>query len=412
MVKTTQHPSNREPPAPAILDIGRQRPVKYSVEAGPMPPAAGTDFGRQATMPQFIPNTPLWEAIWAAGVFVVAIVVGWFVIVVVGRFRRRLERRRQHLLVSQLLGSLSRPIFLLVISQGILAALAAPTALDSWDSVLGRISVAAAIAIGVYGIGRVAGGLLEWYSRSPAVRKRSRIDLSLARLLRRLLLLVIYVVGGLMLLDYVGVNITAAVAGLGIGGIAVALALQPTLANFFAGTQLVSDRVIRVGDYIELDDGTKGYVTIVGWRSTRIRTPYNNLVIIPNSRIANSIITNYQGPTMELAVIVNCGVSYDSDLNQVEEVALDVARQLVADLDEAVKSFEPWFGFERFGDSNIDFWVWLQATDRIASFKVQSELIKRLHARLKKEGITINYPVRHLVYDKPPNPPLPSQPPN
>ncbi len=356
-------------------------------------------------MPQFI-TTPLWESVWAAGVFVVSIVVGWLVIVVVGRIRRRLEQQRRHLLLSQMIGSLSRPVFLLIVSQGILAALAAPTALDSWDAIVGRISVAAAIAIGVYAIGQVAGGFLEWYARSPGVRKRARIDLSLARLLRRLLLLVIYVVGALMLLDYLGVNISAAVAGLGIGGIAVALALQPTLANFFAGTQLVSDRVVKVGDYIELDDGTRGYVTIVGWRSTRIRTPFNNLVIIPNSRIANSIITNYQGPTMELGVIVSCGVSYDSDLAHVERVALEVSRELVADLDEAVKTFDPWFGFERFGDSNIEFWVWLQATDRMASFKVQSELIKRLHARFKAEGIEINYPVRKLVYDKS-APPIP-----
>ncbi len=362
-------------------------------------------------MPQFIPDTPLWEAVWAAGVFVVAVVVGWLVIVIVGRIRRRLERRHQHLIVSQLLSSLSRPIFLLIVTQGSLAALSAPPALDSWDPVLGRISVSAAIAIGIYGIGRVAGGLLEWYSRSPAIRKRSRIDLSLARLLRRLILLVIYVVGGLMLLDYVGVDITAAIAGLGIGGIAVALALQSTLANFFAGTQLVSDRVIQVGDYIELDDGTRGYVTIVGWRSTRIRTPFNNLVIIPNSRIANSVITNYQGPTMDLGVIVSCGVSYDSDLAHVERIALDVARAVLNDLDEVVKTFDPWFGFERFGDSNIDFWVWMQATDRSASFKLQSELIKKLHARLNKEGITINYPVRRLVYDNPDGSlPLPGRP--
>ena len=139
-------------------------------------------------MPPFIPDAPLWEAVWAAGVFVVAIVVGSLVIVIVGRIRRRLEKQKRHLLLSQLLGSLSRPIFLLIVSQGILVALAAPTALDSWDDVIGRISVATAIAIGVYAIGRVAGGILEWYSRSPTIRKRSRIDLSLARLLRRLLL--------------------------------------------------------------------------------------------------------------------------------------------------------------------------------------------------------------------------------
>lgn len=358
-------------------------------------------------MPDFIPNGPLWETVWAVGVLVVSIIVGWLAVVVLNLIRHRLEKRRLHLLLAQLLRSLSRPVFLLITSQGILLAVAAVSALVGWDVNLGKISATVAIAISVYTIGRVTSGTLNWYSRSPSIRKKSRIDLSLARLLNRIILLVVYAVGVLMIMDYLGVNITAAVAGLGIGGLAVALALQPTLGNFFAGTQLVTDRVVKVGDYIELDDGTRGYVTIVGWRSTRIRTPFNNMVIIPNSRLADSIITNYQGPTMELAVIVNCGVSYESDLNRVEEVSMDVARQLVEDLDEAVKDFQPWFGFERFGESNIDFWIWLQATDRIASFKLQSELIKRLHARLNQEGITINYPVRRLIYDQKDGPPLP-----
>jgi small-conductance mechanosensitive channel len=102
---------------------------------------------------------------------------------------------------------------------------------------------------------------------------------------------------------------------------------------------------------------------------------------------------------MELAVIVESGVSYSSDLGQVEDVALAVAREIIQELPEAVKTREPWFGFDEFGDSNINFWVWLYAKDRISSFRVKSELIKRLHARFAQEGITINYPVRLLTYE-------------
>jgi small-conductance mechanosensitive channel len=203
-------------------------------------------------------------------------------------------------------------------------------------------------------------------------------------------------------MDYLNINITPLVAGLGISGLAVALALQPTLGNFFAGTQIVSDRVVRVGDYIELDGGgVRGYVTDVGWRSTRIRTPFNNIVVIPNSRLAESIITNFYGPTMEVGVIVNCGISYRSDLKRVRKVAMEVTREVVEEMDEAVKTFEPLFRYEEFGDSNINFFIWLQAKDRLASFLVKSELIERLHACFNKEGITINYPARYLTYDNP-----------
>ena len=125
------------------------------------------------------------------------------------------------------------------------------------------------------------------------------------------------------------------------------------------------------------------------------------MLIIPNSRLVESIVTNFHGPAMELAVIVESGVSYSSDLAFVEQVTLEVAREVIQELPEAVKNREPWFGYDEFGDSNINFWVWLYATDRLGSFRVRSEVIKRLHARFAKEGIVINYPVRLLTYENP-----------
>jgi small-conductance mechanosensitive channel len=140
-------------------------------------------------------------------------------------------------------------------------------------------------------------------------------------------------------------------------------------------------------------------VVEVGWRSTRIRSTYQNLIVVPNSRLVESIITNYDTPLREVAVIVEAGVSYSSDLGRVEEIAMDVTRQVIQELPEAVKDRDPWFGFDTFGDSNINFWVWHYATDYISTFRLKSELIKRLHARFEQEDIEINYPVRKLVYD-------------
>jgi len=310
-----------------------------------------------------------------------------------GYVRRRLERRRKAALIPQLLQSLSRPIFLLVLSQGLLLALSSLSYLAPWRSYLGKAAIAFAIALVTYGL---AGGgrlLLGWYLRRAKVRQ------SLARLVQRFTILLVYVIGLLVLLDHLGVSIGPMIAGLGIGGLAIALALQPTLSNFFAGTQIVFDHMVRVGDYIELDGGATGYVVDVGWRSTRVRTTFNNLMVIPNSRLVDSIVTNYHSPDMELAVIVESGVSYSSDLAQVEDVALAVAREIIQELPEAIKTREPWFGYDEFGDSNINFWIWLYAKDRIGSFRMKSELIKRLHARFAQEGITINYPVRLLTYD-------------
>ena len=104
----------------------------------------------------------------------------------------------------------------------------------------------------------------------------------------------------------------------------MALALQPTLANLFAGTYVMTEGVVHSGDYIELENGVAGYVMDVSWRSTRLRTWTNNLVIVPNSRFAETIITNFQGPVPAVNVYLTCGVSYDSDLLLVEQVCREI----------------------------------------------------------------------------------------
>ena len=187
-------------------------------------------------------------------------------------------------------------------------------------------------------------------------------------------------------------------AGLGIGGLAVALAVQPTLSNFFAGTYVVTEGEMKKGDFIELEGGPSGYVEEVGWRSTKIRSRFNNLVIIPNSRMAESIVTNYYSPTPAMNVVVTCGVSYEADLPTVERCALEEAAALISESEQAIKDIDPFFGFSNFGDSNIDFFVFLQAIDRAGTFRLKSQLIKRIHERFGKEGIEINYPVRRLVF--------------
>tara|TARA_B100001167_G_scaffold125857_1_gene78492 strand:- start:372 stop:767 length:396 start_codon:yes stop_codon:yes gene_type:complete len=113
--------------------------------------------------------------------------------------------------------------------------------------------------------------------------------------------------------------------------------------------------------------------------------------------MAESIVTNYFSPTPAMNVIVTCGVSYESDLEQVENIALEEAAALVKESTHSIKDMDPFFGFSNFGDSNIDFFIFLQAVDRNGTFILKSQLMKRIHSRFTAEGIEINYPVRKLV---------------
>ena len=215
-------------------------------------------------------------------------------------------------------------------------------------------------------------------------------------LLRGACRLVIIMLGGLIILSTLGISITPIVASLGITSLAVALALQPTLENFFSGLQLIADRPIRVGDYIELESGEQGFVDKIGWRSTWIRMLPNNIVIMPNSALSESKIINYYYPSKELSVPVEVGVHYDSDLQHVENVTLDVAKEILQSHKWGVSDYDTFVVFHTFDSSSINFTVMLRAKEYFNRFFIKSEFIKALHKRYREEGIVIPYPIRAI----------------
>ena len=373
-------------------------------------------------LPPFISQSEWGGPMTAAIVFAAFLLASGIANIVIRVFLSRIANRIPGTLDEELLNATRGPVVLFIALSGLFVALLILTNLDSpryaliagyQDYVL-RVWMVVIIAEVAYLIYHLTDAALNWYIRSVAATTETELDDKLLPPLKRMLPLAVYSLAFLMALSVLNIPISPILAGLGIGGLAVALAVQPTLANFFAGTYVVTEGELNVDDYIELQGGPSGYVVEVGWRSTKIRSMFNNLVIIPNSQMANSIVTNYYSPEPAIDVLVYCGVSYDSDLALVERVTREAAQELVDESEHAVKS-EPWFGFEEFGDSNISFWVFVRATDRLGSFFLTSELVKVIHSRLTAEGIEINYPVRKLVFPSaepnipapPPSPPAP-----
>jgi small-conductance mechanosensitive channel len=211
---------------------------------------------------------------------------------------------------------------------------------------------------------------------------------------------IIIIMGGLILLSSLGVSITPLLTALGVGGLAVALALQDTLSNLFSGIHILADKPVRVGDYIKLDSGEEGYVTDIGWRTTKIRMLPNNIISVPNSKLAQSIITNYYFPEQELSVLVDVGVHYDSDLEFVEKVTLKVAEEVMQEVEGGVPEFTPFIRYHTFGDSSINFTVVLRAKEFLDHYRVKHEFIKRLHTKYKEVGIEIPFPIRTIYMRK------------
>lgn len=206
--------------------------------------------------------------------------------------------------------------------------------------------------------------------------------------------------GFLILLDSFGVSITPIIASLGIGSLAVALALQPTLENFFSGVQIIIDKPLQVGHFIKLESGEEGYVHKIGWRSTWVRLPVNNIVVIPNSKMVNSKIVNYYYPEREMALVFQLSVHYNSDLEKVEQVTKDVAKETMADLPGIVKEFEPIVRFHTFAESSINFALVVKIKEIKEGDLFKHEFIKRLVKRYAQENITIPYPIMAVNLDQ------------
>lgn len=208
--------------------------------------------------------------------------------------------------------------------------------------------------------------------------------------------IVVLAIGALVLLSTLGISVAPVLTTVGIGGLAVALGLQETLANLFAGMQITMAGNIRVGDFIRLESGQEGYVEDINWRSTRVRMLANNAVLIPNSRLAQSVVTNYHRPSKDLAVLVEIGVHYASDLAQVERVTCEVARGVMRAVPGGVAEFDPFVRYHTFADSSINFTVILRAQQFTDQYLIKHEFIKAVSRAFADDGIVIPFPIRAL----------------
>jgi small-conductance mechanosensitive channel len=205
----------------------------------------------------------------------------------------------------------------------------------------------------------------------------------------------IFIIGFLIILTVLGISITPLITALGVGGLAVALALKDTLANLFAGIHILVEKSIRVGDFIRLETGQEGYVHDITWRTTRIMTLPNNIVVIPNSKLAQSIVINYHLPEKRMSVQIPISVSYFSDTEKVEQILLEEAKKAIRDIKGLLETPEPAVRFiPGFGESSLDFTVVVHVGEFTDQFPVQHELRKRIFKRFKEEGIEIPFPHR------------------
>lgn len=233
-----------------------------------------------------------------------------------------------------------------------------------------------------------------------------RAELPVAGLTHVVVKGVVITLGVLILLGTLGVSIAPILTALGVGGLALALALQDTLSNLFAGIHILMEKSIRVGDVVKLESGEEGAVSDIGWRTTRIRLQPNTMVIIPNNKLAQARIVNYSLPDKSMALPIPVSVGYDSDLDLVQRLLLEEATRDVTLIPGLLAAPAPLVRFiPGFGQSSLDLTLIVSVREFADQPLVQHELRLRILTRFRTDGIDIPYPSRTVyVHGEGPGP--------
>jgi small-conductance mechanosensitive channel len=243
-------------------------------------------------------------------------------------------------------------------------------------------------------VARVVAGTLQFHS------KKDGSEIPSSSILGNIVKVIIYCFGFILILQTFNIAIAPLVTALGVGGLAVALALQPTLSNLFSGLQIIASGKINTGDFVQLENGQKGFVRDITWRNTTIESGQNNIIIVPNSKMADSIVENFFLINKEITFHVVVRVNYDSDLEKVEKISVDTAKQILKKFEGGVNDFNPIVYFYNFGEMGIDLKIFLRVKEYADQFMITSEFIKALQVRYKSEGINIPFPSRTVFLNK------------
>jgi small-conductance mechanosensitive channel len=337
------------------------------------------------------------QLVWPVAIFAATLAGTWLIRAVVLRALRTWTARSKSRAGTILTDALHGPTLIWCL------ILAVHLALESSDLPRRYTLVSAKVVLALWILSltimfmRVAGDLVHNYGdQVPGALPVTTLSEGLAKVSVLILGLV------LLLENAFNLEVTPILTALGVGGLAVALALQDTLSNLFAGVYVAMARQIRLGDYIKLNTGEEGYVTDIGWRSTTMRTLSNNLILVPNNKLAQANVTNYHLPERRMSVSLQVGVSYASDLDHVERVLLETAKQCAGGIAGMIADPAPSVAFDPgFGESALLFTVNFQVGEFADQFSVRNELRKRVARRFREEGIEIPFTTRTVRWEGP-----------
>lgn len=328
-----------------------------------------------------------------AGVVLVGFVVLTFILfLIVEKIILKLTVKTKTKVDDIILARTKKPVFWLLIVLGLRISF---EIVFEQPIVFGVLESIGAL-IFVIVLARVVNAIIDGWGHVFAKKTKTDMDETLLPLFRKVVNVVFVLVGVLWILNIWDINITPYLAGLGIGGLVLGLALQDSLKNIFGGVSLIFDKTFTVGDKIKLESGELGEIVDIGLRSTRLNTYDNEVIVIPNGQMANMRIQNYVQPNPRVRVVVKFGVEYGNKIERVKKVADGVLKKL-----KDVSS-EPYMDtvFTEMGDSALLFESRFWVEDYREAYNKKLEATEKIYAALNKAKIGIAFPTQTIYLRK------------
>jgi small-conductance mechanosensitive channel len=298
------------------------------------------------------------------------------------------KRRGAALGRESVIGQSRGPLRALIVILGLYYAQAELGLTGRADRFLQSLLYLVAVGIAVYAGTRVAALSVSALGGHIGAVDRDRLDREVLPLVRKGSGLVVAAIGVVIALHHFGIEVTAIVTTLGIGGLAVGLAAKDTLSNMLAGFTILIDRPFRPGDRIKLASGEIGDVTEIGIRSTRIRLLDHNLLVVSNAELMNSRIVNYNYPSARGGGTVELRVDYGVDLVRIERVLGEIMRAQKSVCTEPA----PQVLVRRLSEGALELSVGFTVESFAQVATVEDAVRREIHRRFAADGIALASP--------------------
>ncbi len=320
------------------------------------------------------------------GAFAATIIAGWFFDQIIGRGLRWLDQRSGQRIGGMLADALQGKILTAFMLFGTWMAITTLFTTPGITRFFGILLTLLAVATFTLFTAQLATGFVNLSVGSGTVTSTS--------ILNNVLRAIILTIGVVTAMSLIGIPINPLLGVIAGSSVGITLALQQPLTNLFAGIMLLATNKIEPGDYIRLASGEEGYVTDIQWHTTFIQLLTDNIIAVPNATIVSVILTNFDEPQKEMMIITGFAVRIESDLEHVEQVTIEVGREVMQQVTGGVPDFTPLVRYTGVQDYTVTYNVILRVQDFTSQFLVRHEFIKRLLHRYAQVGITPAFPVR------------------